>query len=68
MRQTNSVQIPTPNPPIHKHEFTIPVEWKNTYLNDSEAKNQGLRIWDYASVFIKEVTKLSCSCGEEISR
>jgi len=47
-------------PPEHQHQFTIPVEWSG-YVNIDPTS-------DYAGESEYGVTKLHCSCGEEVER
>lgn len=44
---------PSPNPPLHKHRFVIPVESWTQQFDDRQKIT---------------VTRLHCECGEEIGR
>lgn len=52
----------------HKHQFTIPVEWRYQWAGKSGYYDLG---WDDDKSQLKvgrRVTKLRCACGEEINR
>jgi hypothetical protein len=53
-----TVRAPAKRLPNHTHACVIPVAWRYLTAQTSEG-------WRYIGI---EVTKLRCSCGEEVDR
>lgn len=54
--------------PEHSHQFVIPVEWEATPATKGIFSTTELKYTIEPMPAIKQVTKLRCSCGEEIDR
>lgn len=53
----------------HEHQFTIPVEWKLSYLKESwAAASSNAVLGVFTPYDLSIVTKLRCTCGEEMER